>query len=154
MADRYQQFAKSQLGRFVVPRLGLPNPNPLRRYQNGQPPLDGPALLGAAPGGRLEKAVSTQLADAGIEVVTTPAEGKHGALVFDATGITEPGRLREVYKFFQPVIRQLVPSGRVIVLGTPPEAVEGRERIAQRALEGFVRSVGKELKRGATAQLV
>jgi 3-oxoacyl-[acyl-carrier protein] reductase len=42
----------------------------------------------------------------------------------------------------------------VVVLGTPPELAEGRERIAQRALEGFVRSVGKELKRGATAQLV
>jgi len=40
------------------------------------------------------------------------------------------------------------------VLGTPPELADGRERIAQRALEGFVRSVGKELKRGATAQLV
>ncbi|UJW34079.1 3-oxoacyl-ACP reductase [Saccharothrix sp. AJ9571] len=154
MADRYQQFAGSQLGRFLVPRLGLPNPYPLRRYTPGQPPLDGPALLGAAAGGRLEKALSTQLADAGLEVLTSPSDGKHGALVFDATGITEPGRLREMYQFFQPVIRQLVPSGRVVVLGTPPEAVEGRERIAQRALEGFVRSVGKELKRGATAQLV
>ena len=40
------------------------------------------------------------------------------------------------------------------MLGTPPELADGRERIAQRALEGFVRSVGKELKRGATAQLV
>jgi 3-oxoacyl-[acyl-carrier protein] reductase len=52
------------------------------------------------------------------------------------------------------VIRSVGPSGRVVILGTPPEQVEGRERIAQRALEGFVRSVGKELKRGATAQLV
>jgi 3-oxoacyl-[acyl-carrier protein] reductase len=96
-----------------------------------------------------------QLADAGIEVIASPlAEGKHGALVFDATGITDPKLLREVYKFFHPVIRKVVPSGRVVVLGTPPELVEGRERIAQRALEGFVRSVGKELKRGATTQLV
>jgi 3-oxoacyl-[acyl-carrier protein] reductase len=155
MADRYQQFTKTPLGRFVVPKLGLPNPATLRRYEPGQPALEGPALLGAAPGGRLEQTLKGQLADAGIEVIASPlAEGKHGALVFDATGITDPKLLREVYKFFHPVIRKVVPSGRVVVLGTPPELVEGRERIAQRALEGFVRSVGKELKRGATTQLV
>ena len=45
--------------------------------------------------------------------------------------------------------------GRVIVLGTPPdECATTGERIAQRALEGFTRSVGKEFGRGTTAQLV
>ncbi|MFF0148592.1 3-oxoacyl-[acyl-carrier protein] reductase [Amycolatopsis sulphurea] len=153
MADRYQQFTKTPLGRFVVPKLGLPSPATLRRYRPGQPALEGPALFGAAPGGRLEKSVQAQLAGAGIEVLSTPAE-RHAALVFDATGVRDPGELREVYRFFHPVIRKVGSSGRVVVLGTPPEFVEGRERIAQRALEGFVRSVGKELKRGATAQLV
>jgi 3-oxoacyl-[acyl-carrier protein] reductase len=153
MADRYQQFTKTPVGKFVVPKLGLPNPATLRRYQPGQPALEGPALLGAAPGGRLEKTLRDQIADAGIEVITSAAD-RHAALVFDATGVTDPARLREVYDFFHPVIRSVGPSGRVVVLGTPPEQVEGRERIAQRALEGFVRSVGKELKRGATAQLV
>ncbi|WP_158879517.1 3-oxoacyl-ACP reductase [Amycolatopsis anabasis] len=155
MADRYQQFTKTPVGKFLVPKLGLPNPATLRRYQPGQPPLEGPALLGAAPGGRLEKTVKTQLADAGIDVVTEAAgDQKYGALVFDATGVTDPKQLREVYKFFQPVIRRVGYCGRVVVLGTPPELAEGRERVAQRALEGFVRSVAKELKRGATAQLV
>jgi 3-oxoacyl-[acyl-carrier protein] reductase len=46
MADRYQQFTKTPLGRFVVPKLGLPNPATLRRYEPGQPALEGPALLG------------------------------------------------------------------------------------------------------------
>ncbi|TVT19956.1 3-oxoacyl-ACP reductase [Amycolatopsis acidiphila] len=155
MADRYQQFTKTPVGKFLVPKLGLPNPTTLRRYRPGQPPLDGPALLGAAPGGRLDKTVKTQLSDAGIEVLTVPADDRrHGALVFDATGITDPAQLREMYLFFHPVIRKVGASGRVVVLGTPPELAEGRERIAQRALEGFVRSVGKELKRGATAQLI
>jgi len=48
-----------------------------------------------------------------------------------------------------------VPCGRVIVLGTPPAA--GRtpaEATAQRALEGFTRSVGKEFGRGTTSQLI
>ncbi|OZM72861.1 3-oxoacyl-ACP reductase [Amycolatopsis antarctica] len=155
MADKYQQFTRSAVGRFVVPKLGLPNPTPLRRHKTGQPPLDGPALLGAAPGGRLEKTLRTQLTAAGIEVLDVPAEGtKHGALVFDATGVTDPAQLRELHTFFHPVIRKVATCGRVVVLGSTPELVDGRERIAQRALEGFTRSVGKELKRGATAQLV
>ncbi|MFC4005367.1 3-oxoacyl-ACP reductase [Prauserella oleivorans] len=156
MADKYQQFTKSAVGKFLVPRLGLPNPPTLRRYRPGQPPLDGPALLGAAPGGRLEKKLTTQLGAAGIEVLSTPAgdDTRYGALVFDATGITDPAQLRELYRFHHPVIRKVGACGRVVVLGTPPEVTEGRERIAQRALEGFTRSVGKELKRGATAQLV
>ncbi len=40
------------------------------------------------------------------------------------------------------------------MIGTPPELVEGGERVAQRALEGFTRSLGKEIGRGGTVQLV
>lgn len=156
MADKYQEFTTSAVGKFLVPKLGLPNPPKLRRYRPGEPPLAGPALIGAATGGRLAKTITEQVRAAGIDVLTEAAgdDTKYGALVFDATGITSPEQLRELYAFYQPVIRKLAPSARVVVLGTPPELVDGRERIAQRALEGFTRSVGKELKRGATAQLV
>src|SRR3954454_13813854 len=159
MTDRYQQFARSGLGRQLVRRLGLPNPAPLRRYRPGDPALNGPALVGAAAGGRLLDTVHTVLKSAGIDVLTEPLatpEGerpKHAALVFDASGIDRPERLRELYDFFHPVIRTVGTCGRVVVLGTPPEAVDGRAAIAQRALERFTRSVGKELKRGATVQL-
>ena len=113
MADRYQQFTKSPIGRFVVPKLGLPSPTPLRRYTPGQPALDGPALVGAAPNGRLEKTLTSQLADAGIEVRTEAADGtKYGALVFDATGIKDPKDLRELHKFFHPVIRKVGDFGK------------------------------------------
>jgi 3-oxoacyl-[acyl-carrier protein] reductase len=162
MTDRYQQFARSGLGRQIVRRLGLPNPTRLRRYRPGDPALDGPALVGAAAGSRLAETVATVLKSAGIDLLTEPRQGgadsgdtRHAALVFDATGIDRPERLRELYDFAHPVIRTVGPCGRVVVLGTPPESAgEPRAAIAQRALEGFVRSVGKELKRGATAQLV
>ncbi len=87
---------------------------------------------------------------------TEPAlSGRFGALIFDATGITSPGKLQDLYAFFQPYARSLVPCGRVIVFGTPPDvATTADETIAQRALEGFTRSVGKEFGRGTTAQLV
>lgn len=156
MTDRYQQFASSGLGRVVVGRLGLPNPVPLRRYTEGQPLLDGPALVSAAPGGRLAETVAAILTDAGADVhKSADDETRYAALVFDATGITSPELLRELHDFFHPVIRRVGTCGRVVVLGTPPEqAGEPGEHVAQRALEGFTRSVGKELRRGATAQLV
>jgi 3-oxoacyl-[acyl-carrier protein] reductase len=157
MTDRYQQLTRSGLGRLAVQRLGLPDPTPLRRYTPGQPLLDGPALLGAAPGGRLLDPVKQVLTAAGAEVVDAPLDGeqRYGALVFDATGLTDITRTSELHAFFHPVLRRLGTCGRVIVLGTPPEQARGAaERIAQRALEGFTRSVGKELKRGGTAQLV
>ncbi|WP_158847310.1 3-oxoacyl-ACP reductase [Saccharothrix deserti] len=146
--DRYQSFAKSGLGRFVVGKLGLPDPYPLRRHSPAQPPLDGPVLVGGS--GRLVDPVGAVVKSIGLDVVSEA--DRYGGLVFDASGIDSVERLRELYEFFQPVIRSLAPCGRVVVLGTPPEQAESQ--VAQRALEGFTRSVGKELKRGGTAQLV
>jgi 3-oxoacyl-[acyl-carrier protein] reductase len=155
MTDRYQQFATTGVGHLVVGRLGLPDPVPLRRYQAGQPLLTGPALVGAAPGGRLRDRVTEILTAAGAQVHTdADADTRYGALVLDATGITSPDGLTALHEFFHPVIRRVATGGRVLVLGTPPETAAATERIAQRALEGFTRSVGKELRRGATAQLV
>ncbi|WP_190819943.1 3-oxoacyl-ACP reductase [Saccharopolyspora pogona] len=156
MADRYQQFTLSPIGRQVVKRLGLPQPTPLRRHRPGDPAVSGPVLVGAAPGGRLGDAVAATLQDVRAQVHHAPVEGeRYSALVFDATGIGSSEQLRELYEFFRPTIRQTDRCGRVIVLGTPPEAHQDpRAHTAQRALEGFVRTAGKELKRGATAQLV
>lgn len=154
--DGYQRFATSGVGRFVVQRLGLPNPQPLRRYHPGQPVVDGPVLLGAAKGGRLGDALTATLRAVRAEVRTeAAADRRHAALVFDATGITRSEELHQVYEFFHPVIRSLASCGRVIVLGsTPEDEPEIPARIAQRALEGFTRTVGKELRRGGTSQLV
>jgi 3-oxoacyl-[acyl-carrier protein] reductase len=155
MRDVYQQFANSGLGREVVNRLGLPKPVRLRRYKQGQPLLDGPALVGSSTGGRLSTAVQSVLAAAGVDLTAQDPDTKYAALVYDATGITGPEQLHELYAFFHPVFRRVRGSGRVIVLGTPPEETgSAQERVAQRALEGFTRSAGKEVGRGATAQLV
>ncbi|MQA28136.1 MAG: 3-oxoacyl-ACP reductase, partial [Micromonosporaceae bacterium] len=155
MTDRYQQFATSGLGRKIVKQLGLPAPVPLRRRRPGKPDLAGTVLVGAAEGGRLDKAVTDVLAGADVEVRSEPAEERHRALIFDATGVKHSTQLRAVYEFFHPVIRRVDTCGRVIVLGTPPEdADDPREAAAQRGLEGFVKSVGKEAGRGVTANLV
>ncbi|MEV1013178.1 3-oxoacyl-ACP reductase [Micromonospora sp. NPDC049801] len=158
MTDRYASFVQSAAGRTLVKRLGLPDPPRLRRHQPGDPLLPGPALLGAADGGRLAEPVRTILTAAGVELRdggTAEGQDRFGALGYDATGITDSTQLRQLYDFFHPHARTLLPSGRVIVLGTPPgECPTPREATAQRALEGLVRSIGKEFGRGTTAQLV
>ncbi len=162
MADQYQKFVNSPLGKQLAKRLGLPDPTPLRRFTTGDPVVSGKVLLGAAEGSRLHKAVSGVLAETDAQVVEASSTGqaenndtRYSALVFDATGIAASGELSQLYEFLHSAIRAVGTCGRVIVLGTPPEETSGpTERTAQRALEGIVRSVGKELKRGATTQLV
>jgi 3-oxoacyl-[acyl-carrier protein] reductase len=165
MIDRYATFANSGPGQALVKRLGLPNPPRLHRYRPGDPLVAGPVLLDGAAGGRLTEVVGKLLDDAGVERRDPAAEGgplggdptppPNAALIFDATGIADSTRLRALYDFFHPHARALYPSGRVIVLGTPPEACENpREATAQTALEGFTRSVGKEFGGGTTSQLV
>ncbi|MGC9669382.1 3-oxoacyl-ACP reductase [Planosporangium sp. 12N6] len=149
MSDRYTSFANTPAGRVVVKRLGLPEPVRLRRYRPGDPDVDGTVLVGGS--GRLAEPVRTLLQSAG---ASTEGDGPYTGLVFDATGITDSTGLRALYDFFHPLARSLRPCGRVVVLGTAPEdCANPREATAQRALEGFVRSVGKEFGRGTTAQL-
>jgi 3-oxoacyl-[acyl-carrier protein] reductase len=82
-------------------------------------------------------------------------EDRFKALVFDASGISDSADLLEAYAFFRPTIRRVRANGRVIVLGRPPDAVEDpRRAVAQRALEGLTRSIGKEVRRGSTSQLI
>jgi 3-oxoacyl-[acyl-carrier protein] reductase len=154
MSDRYAQIVNAPVASTLARQLGLPRPVTLERRREGAPVLAGRLLSGAAPGGRLERPVKAALDR--IRVERAGAEGKARALVFDASGIADSTELVELQRFFYPGIGRLEGNGRVIVLGTPPvEAGSPRAATAQRALEGFTRSLGKEIGgRGATAQLV
>jgi 3-oxoacyl-[acyl-carrier protein] reductase len=153
MSDRYQDFASSSLGRLLVKNLGLPNPVRLDRYVAGSPLVDGTVVVGGA--GRLVGHLPSTLESRGIETTgITEAGSRYKGLVFDASGLTDPTQLAALRDFFSPLMRSLDTCARLVVLGTPPESVKGAERITQRALEGFTRSLGKEVGRGGTAQLV
>ena len=179
MTDRYQQLVNTPVGQVLSKQIGLPNPAKLERYEPGSAVISGPVALGAAEGSRLGRPAAAVLAAVDAEVMTpmdeqlraaaadahlhagiwnpdaATAQQRFKALVFDATGIRSAEQLTEAWAFLHPTLRRLLGSGRVLVLGTPPEDCElPAEAIAQRALEGLVRAVGKELRRGATAQLV
>ncbi|MCV7216608.1 3-oxoacyl-ACP reductase [Mycobacterium crocinum] len=155
-SDLFSQIVNSAPGSLLAKQLGIPQPETLRRYKAGEPPLAGSLLIGGE--GRVVEPLRAALAD-DYDVVADNLGGRwadsFGGLVFDATGITEPAGLRGLYEFFTPLLRNLGPSGRIVVVGTTPDqAGSPHERIAQRALEGFTRSLGKEVRHGATVSLV
>lgn len=92
-----------------------------------------------------------------------PREAQVYGIVYDATGLRSRADVDELYEFFSKYVKQLSPNGRVVVLAQPPDAAEqvvGSEQAAEVAarwqgLEGFVRSLGKELgRKGGTANLL
>lgn len=78
------------------------------------------------------------------------------ALVFDATGIADSTELAELQRFFYPRLAELGPAGRIVVIGRDPASCETtRAHTAQRALQGFIRALGKEVGgRGTTVNLL
>lgn len=84
-------------------------------------------------------------------------DDKFRAIVFDATGLgAEEADYRLVYDFFHPLVGRLGRNGRVVVLGAPPEAAATASEAAfQEGLQGFVRSLARELgSRGSTANFL
>ncbi|MEP7736742.1 3-oxoacyl-ACP reductase [Nocardioides sp. 31GB23] len=153
MSDKYQSFSQSPIGKLLVKNLGLPAPMPLERYTPGAPLVDGTVVTGGT--GRLAESLAGLLDSLGIASTESPDDTtSYKGLVFDATGLTSADQLVALRDFFTPLMRRLATCPRVVVLGTPPEQVSGTERVAQRALEGFTRSLGKEIGRGGTVQLV
>lgn len=174
MSDRYSDFVKSGLGKTVAKNLGLPMPITLERYKDGQAPITGSVLFGASKNAVASDAVAQFLANTNAEVYLDSEKTTHDSLakvgitgknyvadslykvaIFDATGISNVGELKQVYHFFHPIARSIGKSGRVIIVGFTPEKCDSIEKSAvQRGLEGFVKSVGKEFKRGITAQTI
>src|SRR3954465_15997381 len=113
--DLYSQLVHSAPGNFLAKQLGIPQPETLRRYRAGEPPLAGSLLIGGE--GRVVEAPVLALADHYDVVSNTRGArwaGPFGELVFDAPGIPEPAGLRGLYEFFTPVMRNIGPSRRVV----------------------------------------
>ncbi|MGF6239017.1 3-oxoacyl-[acyl-carrier protein] reductase [Paraburkholderia sp. GAS38] len=180
MKDTYLNFVNSPFGARLAHSIGLPKPEVLRRYRADQPEFDGLVAIGAGREPHLLDALAGVIARSGFTSVAhesaglwiplaarhalmtgrfEPADaGPHGrlaALIFDASGIEDSSQLDSLFAFFHDTLRSLGKCGRIVVLGRPPEACASpRQWTAQRALEGLTRSLGKEARRGITANLV
>ena len=156
MSDKYLELANSTIGKKIFAAVGLPDPVPLTRENPRQPhKLSGDLLLGASDGAAFATTMSRFIAVAGVNV-QSESLADSGNLLFDASGITNAEQSQQLYHFFNQHIRSLAPSGRVIVVGHKPSALDDTEQAAvQRGLLGFVKSVAKEIgRKGATANLI
>lgn len=186
MSDRYLEITQTPWGNALVSMLGLPKPPVLRRGEGpwAEQPLEGHAVtFGAADGAQLVpalmqalhqagaqlrvraelpgfaavKAAGTQL---GVALSGMPVAGETGstshAIVYDASGLARPERLRQLYDFFQPLAAQVAPNGRVLIVGRPPDAAAtAPAAAASGALLGFAKSLGKEIgRKGATCNVI
>lgn len=180
MSDLYLKFVNTPVGKSAAQSLGLPAPVPLKRWKRAdQPFIEGDVLVGGAKGGKALSTIGAILGaspanlfhasgttsledsskagnkakplDLGNEINT-----KFSALVFDASGMKDTAELRALYDFFHPTIRKLGGNARVLIIGQDPASCKSApQAAAQRALEGFTRSVGKEIgKKGSTANLL
>jgi len=179
MSDSYLNFANSPWGAKLTETLGLPKPLVLERYEAGQPVVRGSILVGGTVDSALLPALAQIFKSIGANTLAhrqlphwmgaanhaglmtgrwghedQPGE-KVKALVFDATGLTDSTQSAALYQFFHDAARSVLPCGRVVVLGRPPEScATARQATIQRALEGLTRSLAKELKKAITVQLV
>ena len=149
MKDRYLDFVNSPFGGGIARSIGLPQPEVLRRHARGQAEFSGIAAIGAGPSPTLFEPLITLLSSLGMTSVAhdsalgwLPVAARHRAmsgrfeprapgaapndrvqaLIFDATGISDSTQLHALYGFFHDAIRSVAKSGRIIVLGLPPES--------------------------------
>lgn len=165
MSDRYIDFANSAIGHRLVGALGLPSPVRLERWEAGRlRPIEGALLIGGGPLAQNINTFANKLTDRIYSYGPEPLEAPawipgHGpklkAVVFDASVIVQPDQLKQLREFFQPLLRNLDHSPHVVILGRAPETLSDPfAASAQRALEGFSRSLAKELRNGGTLQLL
>lgn len=184
MSDLLLQLSGNPRARQLVKSLGLPLPMPqvLRRARGPyeeRPLRDRTLLIAGGLIGDLAEALARSVIEAGADVVIRggtgafedPAEAwgrplrsvddlaegeRVDGIVFDASHIQDVLGLRSLYELFHPHIRRLAPCGRVVILTRPPDEAQSVEIAAVRqAVEGFVRSLAKEVgRRGSTAQVL
>lgn len=139
MSDHYSEFVQSSVGRKIAQNLGLPLPTTLERFKEGQAPITGRVIFGSSLNGfagsiakilantqaqvfmDAAQSASAALTQAHISASAFTAEQTYKVAIFDASGIQSVDDLKQVYTFFHPIARSIEKSGRVVVLGLPPE---------------------------------
>ena len=154
MSDWLVELGANPTSRKVLKSLGLPIPLPaaLPRDRDAWRPavLDGRRYLFES-----QSAAQATLDALGAKRATLGDSGKSDAdvLVFDARELTNISDLARLHSFFSPRASGLKAGGRAIVIAR--EGVSGTPLIVRHALEGFVKSLAKEVgAKGATANLI
>ena len=154
MTDSYVQAVNSGFTKTLAKKLGLPRPAVLRRFRAGDPLTVGPVLvLGGTPGVRDDAdRVAEALLAWDLDVRQTPDDTtRWGAVVVVLTGIERPEDASAPVMALSATLRRLASNGRVVTISRAPADTDSPELAAAReGVDGFLRSLAKELRYGAT----
>ncbi|MCC2315839.1 3-oxoacyl-ACP reductase [Cellulomonas xiejunii] len=167
MSDRYLELVNSGLTQKLAKQLGLPRPAVLRRYRPGQPLLDGPALvLGSGPdadalasllsspaGGATPTGDAPAVLDGwDLEVHRHPSpDVRYAAVVLVLTGVEHPDDLTAPVLAAASTLKGLRRGARVVTVSRPAlDSDAPAVAAARQGVDGFLRSLAKELRNGAT----
>ncbi|MBD9697960.1 3-oxoacyl-ACP reductase [Flavimobilis sp. GY10621] len=156
MTDRYTHLVNTGFTATLAKRLGLPQPAILRRFSAGDPLVPGPVLvLGPdTHDGSDSDAVAQHLLGLDLDVHRSPSTGtaRWGAVVLVLTEIERVEDLSEHVLAAGSVLKQTARGARVVTLVREPQPDDAPALAAARqAVDGFTRSLAKELRGGATA---
>jgi 3-oxoacyl-[acyl-carrier protein] reductase len=150
MTDTYAQLVNQGLGRNVARKLGLPQPAVLRRYQPGQPLVTGPIVVQGDTAGADNLAAELLSWDLDVRRHAVPRE-KLGAIILVLDEVTRPEDLGKPILAAAASLRDLGPGGRIITVSRPASgAATPAQAAARQGVDGFLRSLAKELRAGAT----
>ena len=150
MSDKYTQLVNQGIGRNVAKKLGLPRPAVLRRYAPGQPLVNGPVVVQGASAAADKLAAELLSWDLDVRRHAVPRE-KLGAIILVLDEVAHPGDLEKPVLAAAGSLRDLADSARVLTVSRPAaEAENPATAAARQGVDGFLRSLAKELRAGAT----
>lgn len=151
MADKYMELVNTGTTKKLAKLLGLPRPPRLRRYSVDSPLLPGPLLV-LGTSARAQE-LSDVLISWGLDVRRHDAgDAKLGGLLLLLDEAAHPEELSPIMLAAGRALRQLLPGARVVSFSRPALADDEPALAAVRqGIDGAMRSVGREVRAGATA---
>jgi len=153
MTDTYTRLVNTGLTKTLAAKLGLPRPAVLRRYKDGAPLTVGPVLVVSDDASKPDAdALAQVLLGWGADVRREPSDdARWGAVLLVLTEVRAPEDASAAVLAVGSVLRRLAPNGRVVTVSRAPADGDAPQLAAVRsAVDGFLRSLAKELRAGAT----
>lgn len=152
MSDTYLDLVNSGFTKQLAKRLGLPRPAKLRRTDAtriDQPLVPGPVVVLGS--GEDANTLASTLLDWDLDVRRSVHKARVGAIILVLSDITDPGQVSTSVTQTGALLRSLAPGGRILVVSRAANADDAPAVAAARhGLDGFTRSLAKELRAGAT----
>lgn len=149
MTDTYTRFIRSAPGALIAKQTGLPRPSRLPR-RGDRPEVLGPVVvLGDSPGA---DQIAQRLLTEGHDVRRRFEELRTvGSVIAVLDEVATPADLSPILLPLSSAMRSLVPGSRVVTISRPASGTDPAHDAARGGVEGFVRSLAHEMRRGGTA---